>query len=101
MHLTSICRSYYKCTYTGCNVRKHVERASKDPKAVITSYEGKHNHDIPIGRNNSHNSTNTSAHQLKPKKVKTGKKPAIIKELDFGVDQIPVLLHLKEGQITA
>ncbi|KAL6987914.1 WRKY transcription factor [Sarracenia purpurea var. burkii] len=43
-------RSYYKCTYIGCPVRKHVERASQDAKAVITTYEGKHNHDVPAPR---------------------------------------------------
>ncbi|KAL3531629.1 hypothetical protein ACH5RR_005150 [Cinchona calisaya] len=43
-------RSYYKCTYTGCPVRKHVERASHDLRAVITTYEGKHNHDVPAAR---------------------------------------------------
>ncbi|KAI3686119.1 hypothetical protein L1987_79791 [Smallanthus sonchifolius] len=51
-------RSYYKCTSAGCTVRKHVERASHDLKSVITTYEGKHNHDVPAARNNSHvNST--------------------------------------------
>ena len=43
-------RSYYKCTTTGCPVRKHVERASHDLRAVITTYEGKHNHDVPAAR---------------------------------------------------
>ncbi|KAK1351553.1 WRKY-type transcription factor [Heracleum sosnowskyi] len=43
-------RSYYKCTYVGCPVRKHVERASHDLRAVITTYEGKHNHDVPAPR---------------------------------------------------
>ncbi|XP_008809977.2 WRKY transcription factor WRKY24-like [Phoenix dactylifera] len=43
-------RSYYKCTTVGCPVRKHVERASNDPRAVITTYEGKHNHDVPAAR---------------------------------------------------
>ncbi|KAL6574531.1 hypothetical protein OROMI_011816 [Orobanche minor] len=43
-------RSYYKCTYSGCTVRKHVERACHDSRAVITTYEGKHNHDVPAAR---------------------------------------------------
>ncbi|XP_024968998.1 probable WRKY transcription factor 34 [Cynara cardunculus var. scolymus] len=47
-------RSYYKCTSAGCPVRKHVERASDDLKSVLTTYEGKHNHEVPVSRNSSH-----------------------------------------------
>nr|XP_043616149.1 probable WRKY transcription factor 20 [Erigeron canadensis] len=47
-------RSYYKCTTSGCPVRKHIERASDDLKSVLTTYEGKHNHEIPVARNSSH-----------------------------------------------
>ncbi|WOL17660.1 hypothetical protein Cni_G26453 [Canna indica] len=54
-------RSYYKCTYAGCNVRKHIERSPTDPKAVITSYEGKHNHDIPAARNSNHSTLPATA----------------------------------------
>lgn len=50
----NFCRSYYKCTNAECQVRKHVERASHDPKAVITTYEGKHNHDVPTAKASSH-----------------------------------------------
>ncbi|GLT89674.1 hypothetical protein SLE2022_076510 [Rubroshorea leprosula] len=41
-------RSYYRCTNLKCNVRKHVERASDDPRSFITTYEGKHNHEMPL-----------------------------------------------------
>ncbi|KAG7015604.1 putative WRKY transcription factor 2 [Cucurbita argyrosperma subsp. argyrosperma] len=54
-------RSYYKCTNPGCTVRKHVERASHDLKSVITTYEGKHNHDVPAARNSSHIGSCTSS----------------------------------------
>ncbi|GER55451.1 WRKY DNA-binding protein 3 [Striga asiatica] len=58
-------RSYYKCTSSGCNVRKHVERAPSDPKAVITTYEGKHNHDVPAAKTSSQSSTIATS-QLRP-----------------------------------
>ncbi|XP_054819012.1 WRKY transcription factor WRKY24-like isoform X2 [Prosopis cineraria] len=51
-------RSYYKCTHPGCPVRKHVERASHDLRAVITTYEGKHNHDVPAARGSGSHSAN-------------------------------------------
>lgn len=42
-----ISRSYYKCTYDECPVRRHVERASDDAKTLVITYEGKHNHEPP------------------------------------------------------
>ncbi|KAF7820504.1 putative WRKY transcription factor 4 [Senna tora] len=79
-------RSYYKCTSPGCNVRKHVERASTDPKAVITTYEGKHNHDVPAARNSSHTTATTNSMPSKPHKVMPNN------------DQRPAVLRFKEEQ---
>ncbi|KAI4350494.1 hypothetical protein L6164_004945 [Bauhinia variegata] len=39
-------RSYYRCTYQGCNVKKQVQRLTKDEGVVVTTYEGVHNHPI-------------------------------------------------------
>ncbi|GMP50562.1 hypothetical protein CsSME_00017130 [Camellia sinensis var. sinensis] len=46
-------RSYYRCTNLKCNVRKHVERALDDPTAFLTTYEGRHNHGMPVKNTNS------------------------------------------------
>ncbi|XP_075486073.1 putative WRKY transcription factor 75 [Primulina tabacum] len=39
-------RSYYKCTHQNCNVKKQVQRLSKDEGVVVTTYEGVHSHSI-------------------------------------------------------
>ncbi|KAL8138881.1 hypothetical protein V2J09_004882 [Rumex salicifolius] len=36
--------SYYRCTYHTCNVKKQIQRLSKDTGIVVTTYEGIHNH---------------------------------------------------------
>ncbi|XP_030513747.1 probable WRKY transcription factor 3 [Rhodamnia argentea] len=72
-------RSYYKCTYAGCNVRKHVERAASDPKSVITTYEGKHTHTTPSA----------------------GKRGRTVEATEFGEVQRPSVLRLKEEQVAA
>ncbi|KAG9151166.1 hypothetical protein Leryth_002732 [Lithospermum erythrorhizon] len=64
-------RSYYKCTSPGCPVRKHVERASNDIRSVITTYEGKHNHDVPAARGSgnrlaSSNANNNAGMAIRP-----------------------------------
>ncbi|XP_022736868.1 probable WRKY transcription factor 43 [Durio zibethinus] len=39
-------RSYYKCTHKECNVKKQVQRSSKDDEIVVTTYEGIHTHPV-------------------------------------------------------
>ncbi|CAN8260707.1 unnamed protein product [Cochlearia groenlandica] len=89
-------RSYYKCTTTNCTVRKHVERAAADEKAVITTYEGKHNHDVPAARNGTA-AANSSIRTLSGNNMQH--------HMIFGNNhtttaQSPVLLRLKEEKFT-
>jgi hypothetical protein len=40
-------RNYYRCSAEGCGVKKRVERERDDPRYVITTYDGVHNHASP------------------------------------------------------
>ncbi|AQK84445.1 uncharacterized protein LOC107546771 [Zea mays] len=40
-------RNYYRCSSEGCGVKKRVERDRDDPRYVITTYDGVHNHASP------------------------------------------------------
>jgi len=68
-----------------------VERASHDLKSVITTYEGKHNHDVPAARSSSHVNANASnaaqgqasgllqnhMHRPEPSQVHNGMRPSL------------------------
>ncbi|WVZ25596.1 hypothetical protein V8G54_004140 [Vigna mungo] len=71
-------------------------RASTDPKAVITTYEGKHNHDVPAAKTNSHTLANNRT-QLKVQNAMPDEKMHSFR----GSEQRPVAsLRLKEEKIT-
>ncbi|KZV20826.1 hypothetical protein F511_43409 [Dorcoceras hygrometricum] len=94
-------RSYYKCTNPGCNVRKHVERAASDPKAVITTYEGKHTHDVPAAKTSSHSAA-AAASQLRSQNAFIDGATVNNRNIEFrNNEQQPVArLQFKEEQIT-
>ncbi|URD96429.1 WRKY transcription factor [Musa troglodytarum] len=48
------------------SVRKHIERSPTDPESVLTSYEGKHNHDVPAARNSSRSTVTAVSESLDP-----------------------------------
>ncbi|XP_056166848.1 probable WRKY transcription factor 32 [Syzygium oleosum] len=41
-------RNYYRCTSAGCPVRKQIETAIDNANAVIITYKGIHDHDMPV-----------------------------------------------------
>jgi hypothetical protein len=35
-----------KCTFKGCNVKKQIQRLTKDEEIVVTTHEGMHTHPL-------------------------------------------------------
>jgi len=56
-------RSYYKCSFPGCGVKKFLEPSADDPKVIVTTYQSsEHTHPKPVDASPSKRGTAKKTH---------------------------------------